>query len=161
MIRWLSRLWGSNATLVEAATPADALRLAQIHGASFHRGWGEAEFEHMLSERNTLAHRLRRGRQIIGFAMSRIGADEAEILSIALDPRFRGQGLSRHLLLIHLGHLAGHGIRTIFLEVEENNQPARHLYERAGFTVVGERERYYQRPNGEQRNALLMRRDLS
>lgn len=161
MIRWLSGLWGRNAALVEPATSADAPRLAQIHGASFHRGWGEAEFEHMLSQPNTLAHRLRWGRRTIGFAISRIGADEAEILSIALDPRFRGRGMSRHLLLIHLGHLAGRGVRSIFLEVEENNQPARRLYERTGFIVVGGRERYYQQPNGEQLNALLMRRDLS
>jgi len=27
--------------------------------------------------------------------------------------------------------------------------------------VVGRRERYYKQPNGEQLNALLMRRDLS
>jgi len=62
---------------------------------------------------------------------------------------------------LHLGHLAGRGVRTVFLEVEENNQPARRLYERAGFGVVGRRERYYQQPGGEQLNALLMRRDLS
>ncbi len=55
-------------------------RLAQLHGASFHRGWGEAEFETMLTERNTLVHRLRMGRKTIGFAVSRMAADEAEIL---------------------------------------------------------------------------------
>jgi ribosomal-protein-alanine N-acetyltransferase len=93
--------------------------------------------------------------------VSRVAADEAEILSIAIDKGQRGRGLSHNLLLTHLGHLAGHGVRTIFLEVEENNQPARRLYERAGFTVVGRRERYYQQPGGEQLNALLMRRDLS
>ena len=90
-----------------------------------------------------------------------MAADEAEILSIAIDPTYRGRGLSRDLLLTHLGHLAGRGIRTIFLEVEENNQPARRLYEWAGFSVVGRRERYYQEPGGQQLNALLMRRDLS
>jgi ribosomal-protein-alanine N-acetyltransferase len=52
-------------------------------------------------------------------------------------------------------------VRSIFLEVEENNAPARRLYERIGFTVVGRRERYYKQPDGEQWNALLMRRDLS
>ena len=88
-------------------------------------------------------------------------ADEAEILSIAVDAAQRGRGLSRNLLLTHLGHLAGRGVRTVFLEVEENNQPARRLYEWAGFEVVGRRERYYQQPGGEQLNALLMRRDLS
>ncbi|MES2196347.1 MAG: ribosomal protein S18-alanine N-acetyltransferase [Pseudomonadota bacterium] len=158
---WFSGWWRGGAAVVEPATMRDAARLAQLHGASFHRGWGEAEFETMLSERNTLVHRLRQGRKIIGFAVSRLAADEAEILSIAVAADQRGRGLSRNLLMTHLGHLAGRGVRTIFLEVEENNQPARRLYERAGFAVVGRRERYYREANGEQLNALLMRRDLS
>jgi ribosomal-protein-alanine N-acetyltransferase len=158
---WFSKWWRGGTPLVEPASQRDAARLAQLHGASFHRGWGEGEFETMLSERNTLVHRLRMGRKIIGFAVSRLAADEAEILSIAVDESFRGRGLSRDLLLTHLGHLAGRGVRSIFLEVEENNQPARRLYQRAGFAVVGRRERYYREASGEQLNALLMRRDLS
>jgi ribosomal-protein-alanine N-acetyltransferase len=161
MIAWLSDLWGGGATAIEPATLRDAPRLAQLHGASFHRGWGEGEFEQMLRERNTLVHRLRQGRNIIGFAVSRMAEDEAEILSIAVDARNRGRGLSRNLLLTHLGHLAGRGVRTVFLEVEENNQPARRLYDRAGFSVAGRRERYYKQASGEQLNAVLMRRDLS
>jgi ribosomal-protein-alanine N-acetyltransferase len=101
------------------------------------------------------------GRKTIGFAVSRMAADEAEILSIAVAESHRGRGLSHNLLLTHLGHLAGRGIRRLFLEVEENNQPARRLYERAGFSVVGRRERYYRQGGGEPLNALLMRRDLS
>jgi len=161
MIPWLSDLWGGGATAIEPATLRDAPKLAQLHGASFHRGWGEGEFEQMLSERNTLVHRLRQGRNVIGFAVSRLAADEAEILSIAVDARHRGRGLSRNLLLTHLGHLAGHGVRTVFLEVEENNHPSRRLYDRAGFAVAGRRERYYKQQGGEQLNAVLMRRDLS
>jgi [ribosomal protein S18]-alanine N-acetyltransferase len=158
---WFSALFGGGTASVEPATLADAPRLAQLHGASFHRGWGESEFESMLGESNTLVHRLRLGRKTVGFAVSRMGADEAEILTIAIDPRYRGQGLSRNLLLTHLGHLAARGVRTIFLEVEENNRPALSLYKRIGFAVVSRRERYYQEPGGEQLNALLMRRDLS
>jgi ribosomal-protein-alanine N-acetyltransferase len=161
MIAFLSDWFGGGRPAIEPATSRDAPRLAQLHAASFHRGWGESEFETMIAERNTLVHRLRLGRRTIGFAISRIGADEAEILSIAIDARNRGRGLSRNLLLTHLGHLAGRGVRSIFLEVEENNAPARRLYERAGFCVVGRRERYYRQDNGEQLNALLMRRDLS
>jgi [ribosomal protein S18]-alanine N-acetyltransferase len=161
MMRWLSEWWAGGTAVVEAASLRDARRLAQLHGESFHRGWGEGEFESMLTERNTLVHRLKVGRKLVGFAVSRMAADEAEILSIAVAAGYRGRGLSRNLLLTHLGHLAGHGVRTIFLEVEENNQPARRLYERAGFSVAGRRERYYRQPGGEQLNALLMRRDLS
>ena len=158
---WLSGLWSGGTPVVEAAQPRDAPRLAQLHGASFHRGWGEGEFESMIAERNTLVQCMKIGRRTIGFAVSRIGADEAEILSVAIDAAYRGRGLSRNLLLTHLGHLAGRGVRQIFLEVEENNAPARRLYERAGFATVGRRERYYRQPSGEQLNALLMRRDLS
>jgi [ribosomal protein S18]-alanine N-acetyltransferase len=161
MIAWLSGLWSGGAPAIEPATLRDAPKLAQLHGASFHRGWGEGEFETMLTERNTLVHRLRIGRNTIGFAVSRIAADEAEILSIAVAASHRGRGLSRNLLLTHLGHLAGRGVQIVFLEVEENNQPARRLYQRAGFAVAGRRERYYQQSGGEQFNALLMRRDLS
>jgi ribosomal-protein-alanine N-acetyltransferase len=161
MAWWSSWFGGGGKPAIEAATLRDAPRLAQLHGASFHRGWGEGEFEGMIAERNTLVQRLRLGRKTVGFAVSRMGADEAEILSIAIDEAFRGRGLSRDFLITHLGHLAGRGVRTIFLEVEENNAPARRLYERTGFAVVGRRERYYRGAGGEQLNALLMRRDLS
>ncbi len=161
MMAWLSDWWSGGVAAIEPARLRDAPRLALLHGASFHRGWGEGEFESMLTERNTLVHRLRIGRKIAGFAVSRMAADEAELLSIAVAESHRGRGLSRNLLLTHLGHLAGHGVRTVFLEVEENNQPARRLYDRTGFAVVGRRERYYREANGQQLNAVLMRRDLS
>ncbi|MDU6830901.1 MAG: GNAT family N-acetyltransferase, partial [Bradyrhizobium sp.] len=90
----LFRWFGRSKPSIQAASPGDAARLAQIHAASFHRGWGEGEFESMLAERNTMVHRLRLGRRVIGFIVSRIGADEAEILSIALDPNQRGRGFS-------------------------------------------------------------------
>ena len=69
MMAGSSRWWGGGTAVVEPATQRDAARLAQLHGASFHRGWGEGEFEAMLSERNTLVHRLRLGRKVIGFAV--------------------------------------------------------------------------------------------
>lgn len=161
MIERLWRWWRQSPAVVEAAHLNDAPALANLHAASFHRGWGEGEFEAMLREPNTLVHRLRQGRKVIGFIVSRLAADEAEILSVAVAASQRGRGLSRGLLLTHLGHLAGRGVRTVFLEVEENNQPARRLYERAGFAVVGRRERYYRQTGGEELNALVMRRDLS
>ena len=110
MMTWFTDWWSGGTAVIEPASQRDAARLAQLHGASFHRGWGEGEFEVMLTERNTLVHRLRLGRKIIGFAVSRMAADEAELLSIAIDASQRGRGLSRNLLLTHLGHLAGRGV---------------------------------------------------
>jgi [ribosomal protein S18]-alanine N-acetyltransferase len=161
MLGSLTRLFRKAPAVVEPAALRDAAQLAHLHAASFHRGWGEGEFDQMLREQNTLIHRLRQGRHMIGFAASRFAADEAEILSIAVAPEQRGRGLSRDLFLTHLGHLAGRGVRTVFLEVEENNAPARRLYERTGFAAVGRRERYYKDADGADLNALIMRRDLS
>ena len=157
----IASLFGSGVPAVEPAALPDARRLSELHGASFHRGWGTGEFEQLLLDRSVLTHRLRQDRRIIGFVVSRRAADEAEILSIAIDARHRGRGLSRQLLLTHLGHLVAQGVSRVFLEVEENNQPARRLYERNGFVVVGRRERYYRDPSGPALNALVMRRDLS
>lgn len=155
------RLFKRPGTTVEPATLRDAPRLSQLHRAAFHRGWSTEEFEQILIERNAFAHRLRLGGSTIGFIISRTAADEAEILSVAVAQKHRGHGFSRDLLRTHLGYLAGHGLKTVFLEVEENNRPARALYERAGFRVVGRRDRYYKGAGGEQLNAVVMRRDLS
>ena len=160
MIGWFSRLFAPPATSIEPATMRDAAALSQLHRASFHRGWGQGEFESMLAERNTFAQRLMHGRTPIGFIISRLAADEAEILSVAIAPAQRGRGYSRDLLANHLGYLAGRGIRRVFLEVEENNQPAVRLYQRSGFTAVGRREQYYRDTSGAKLNALIMQRDL-
>ena len=159
--RIFPEVFGDISVSVEPASLRDAPRLAQLHRASFHRGWGVDEFEQILIEKSALAHRLRRGNNTIGFIVSRIAADEAEILSVAIATKFRGRGYSRDLLRTHLGHLAGYGLKKVFLEVEENNRPARSLYQRAGFRVVGRRERYYKDAGSEQLNAVVMQRDLS
>lgn len=154
------KAWRKAPPAVVPATPHDVAALAALHGASFHRGWDEAEFADMLGRTDTLVHVMRRGRAVVGFVASRIAADESEILSIALQPSERGRGLSGALLRSHLGHLAGRGVKTVFLDVEEHNRPALALYARLGFRQVGRRERYYRDPAGAQTAALVLRRDL-
>jgi len=71
----------------------------------------------MLSERNTLVQSPENGAEGHRLFGVRIAADEAEILSIAVAQTIGGRGLSNTLLLTAiLGHLAGRGVRTVFLE---------------------------------------------
>ncbi|MGA2941076.1 MAG: ribosomal protein S18-alanine N-acetyltransferase [Xanthobacteraceae bacterium] len=156
MIGVISRLIGRTAPALSEARPADAAAIAALHKASFQRGWGEEEVYSLLIDKNVIAHRAVIGRVMAGFILSRLAAGEAEILSIAIAPKQRGRGLSRPLLDLNLRRLAGLGARTVFLEVDENNAPARALYRRAGFADVGRRKSYYQ--SGA--NALVLRRDL-
>jgi len=150
---WLSGLWRGGAAVLSRC-PARRAQLAEIHGDSFHRGWGEGEFESMLTERNTLVHRLRLGRKIIGFAVSHGGRRGRNIVDRRrCEPARRGCPRS---VADASRSSRRRGVRKVFLEVGKN-QPARRLYEWPDLRCRA-RERYYREANGEQLNALLMRR---
>jgi len=157
----LQRLFGRSQPALAPARPRDATALAALHAVSFNRGWSEQEFEQLLTDRNVAADRAASGRATVGFILSRRAADEAEILSVAVARSWRGRGLARRLLDLHLRRLAGLGLRTVFLEVDEDNTPARRLYARAGFGEVGRRPGYYAGSNGNTTAALVLRRDLT
>jgi [ribosomal protein S18]-alanine N-acetyltransferase len=158
MIEIIRRLLARRKPALSEARPGDARGLAALHGASFHRGWSDDEFERLLIDRNVVAHRATVGGRLVGFILSRLAADEAEILSVAVASSRRGKGLARQLLDLNLRRLAGLGAHAVFLEVDEGNAPARRLYQRAGFRDVGRREGYY--PGGKGTAALILRRDL-
>jgi ribosomal-protein-alanine N-acetyltransferase len=161
MIGFLSRLFSRGEPTFADARANDAAAIAAIHAASFQRGWGEEEIYRLLIEKNVVAHRATRGGKLIGFILSRLAAGEAEILSVAIAPSWRGRKLARPLLDLHLRRLAGLGTRAVFLEVGERNTPATRLYRRAGFREVGKRQGYYQAPSEGGATALVMRRDLA
>jgi len=160
MIEALTRWFARGEPALSNATPRDAAAMAALHAASFRRGWSDGEFERLLLERNTVAHRAMVGRTLVGFILSRLAEGEAEILSVAVVPARRGRGLARALLNLHLGRLAGLRVRAVFLEVDEDNTAARRLYARAGFHEVGRRPGYYQQGGGKPATALVLRRDL-
>ena len=156
MMNFVARLFSRRKPAYGEARPADAAAIADVHGASFKRGWGEDEIHRLLIERNVVAHRVTSGRAMIGFILSRLAAGEAEILSVAIAPKWRGRALARPLLDLHLRRLAGLGVRAVFLDVDKSNAPARALYKRSGFHEVGQRQGYY--AGGA--TALVLRRDL-
>jgi [ribosomal protein S18]-alanine N-acetyltransferase len=152
----VSRLMPTAQPTFLAARPRDAAAITHMHAASFARGWEEDEVHRLLLDRAVVAHRATVRRTMVGFIMSRMAVDEAEILSVAIAPAYRGRGFSRPLLDFHLRNLAGLGARTVFLEVDEHNAPARRLYGGAAFHEVGRRQGYYQGGAA----ALVLRRDL-
>jgi [ribosomal protein S18]-alanine N-acetyltransferase len=156
MMGLMNRLLTRSAPVIAEARQADAATFAAVHAQSFQRGWSEQEFQRLLADRNAVAHRASFGRTCAGFILSRLAAAEAEILSVAIAPPYRGRGFARPLLDTHLRRLAGLGARTVFLEVGEQNTPACRLYRRAGFREVGRRQGYYD--SGA--TALVLRRDL-
>ena len=161
MMHLIARLFGRRPAEIAEAKSRDAAGIAALHSASFRRGWSEDELESLLLDRSVVAHRAVAGRNLVGFILSRLAADEAEILSIAVTRSRRSRGLARQLLDLHLRRLAGLGAASVFLEVDPDNVPALRLYRRAGFREVGSRPGYYPKPAGAASLALVLRRDLS
>ena len=78
-----------------------------------------------------------------GFALGRVAADEAELLTIAVQPDARRQGIGRALLAAYHEAAAQRGAVPSYLDVAETNDAARALYARDGYTEVGRRAGYY------------------
>jgi ribosomal-protein-alanine N-acetyltransferase len=161
MMRLLTRLFSRPEPTLSEAQPKDAVAMAALHAASFRRGWSEDEFRTMLGDRQAVvAHRAMSGSKLVGFIVSRKAVDESEILSVAVAVSAQGRGLGGKLLHLHLRRLVGLGVRKVFLEVDENNEPAIRLYKRAGFEQVSRRPGYYRDDAGRQTAALVLRCDF-
>ena len=160
MIGFFDSLFSRGEPAISEASARDSSAIAALHGASFRRGWTEQEVEGLLIDRHVLTHRAMIGARLAGFIMSRLVEDEVEILSVAVARRQRGRGVARRMLDLHLRRLAGLGAHTVFLEVDEHNDPALLLYHRAGFREVSRRPNYYSRAKEKAATALVLRRDL-
>ncbi|WIJ25311.1 ribosomal protein S18-alanine N-acetyltransferase [Devosia sp. RR2S18] len=156
------KLWMAPAGLhVEMGQDGDAAELARIHKTGFFRGWSAQEFAEFLAERNTPIYvACDAKRRIAGFALIRIAADEAELLTIAVDPKWRGKKIGRALLHATFQDLMLSPAKRMFLEVEEQNAAAIRLYRNEGFREIARRDGYYARVDGSAATALVMARDL-
>lgn len=138
--------------------------VAALHQqGGFARGWDPGECAALLADASVATDGVfpRHASQPAGFVMSRLAADEAEILSIVIAPGHRRSGLAATLLGAHLSRLAGSGVAQVFLEVEEGNVAAERLYRHLGFREVGRRKGYYPKPDGSRATAVAMRLDLA
>jgi ribosomal-protein-alanine N-acetyltransferase len=139
--------------------PADLPALARLHGLSFAAAWTEPELADLIAAPGGLALVLD-GTSQEGFLLARIGADEAEILTLAVDPAARRRGVARRLVEAAAETLRAKGATALFLEVAVDNAAARALYSGCGFAQAGLRRSYYARPGGAAVDALVLRRAL-
>lgn len=78
-----------------------------------------------------------------GFIVWRTAADEAELITIGVNPDAHGTGIATAMLGIMEGELKKSDVKKIFLEVAVDNIPAMNLYKKYGFAQVGIRPKYY------------------
>jgi ribosomal-protein-alanine N-acetyltransferase len=135
-----------------------ATALAATHAAAFtaERPWTEQEFANLLAQPTTRLFGDARS-----FLLGRMILDEAEVLTLATHPDHRRKGLARATLTAFLDEARATGAARAFLDVAEDNTPARALYASAGFTQIARRPAYYTSPDNTRIAALVLARDLT
>ena len=128
----------------------DAGLLAMLHQSSFKEPWSSAAICALLAGPGVFAWFT-----TSGFVLARVAGGEAEILTLAVTPLARGQGLGRALLKAAAAHAAQLDATRIFLEVGTDNPAALALYAGLGFEQVGQRKGYYNH-GGEARDAWVL-----
>jgi ribosomal-protein-alanine N-acetyltransferase len=142
----------------------DLDRAAALHRQAFEplgeRPWTRRDMAELLAAPGVTGLFLGADGREDGFALLRVAADEAELLTIAVEAGRRRHGLGRRLLGAMIEQARDRGARSFFLEVGADNAPARSLYSQAGFMEVGRRPAYYRRPDGFA-DALILRLTLT
>ena len=148
--------------VIRPLRPDKAEACARLHAQGFAHPWSTEEVAQLIAAPLTLAAAAldpANGR-LRGFILSRLAADEAEILTVAVEAASRGKGVGRALVAEALRQASNAGAKAMFLEVGKDNAAALALYGRFGFVKVGERAGYYRRNDGTRAAALIMRKAL-
>jgi ribosomal-protein-alanine N-acetyltransferase len=140
--------------LPRLASVADIDVMAAVHASAFAGAdaWSRDVFSLQLSLPNVMGLLHPAG----GLILVRVAADEAEVLTLAVDPRARRCGVGGALLREAMNLVSGMGVRTVFLEVSVANIVAYRLYTGMGFVQAGRRRQYY----SDRSDALVLRLDL-
>ena len=121
-------------------------QIAQLEAQCFSDPWSEKSIASELENPLSLWLVAEENGQVFGYVGSQTVLDESDMMNVAVDPRFRRQGIARALIETLIAELAKMGSRCLRLEVRVSNENARALYERMGFRQLGLRKNYYHNP---------------
>ncbi len=134
---------------IRKAKPVDRLLIAKIYSKSFGDKQAIIAVDNLLKTMGSWAYIVEfnqsKSSQLIaaGFIIARSIIDETEILSIGVDSNFLRFGIAEKLMQQAIIEAKFRNGDNIFLEVAENNNPARRLYKKLGFDMIGKRKGYY------------------
>ncbi|THH35998.1 ribosomal-protein-alanine N-acetyltransferase [Aliishimia ponticola] len=133
--------------------------MAELHATCFpDRPWSAKEFSDLMRQNGVV---VITAPSDAGMLVARSIPPEAEVLTIAVHPDARGNGLGFGLMQRLLDTLPSVNANELFLEVAEDNAAAISLYEKHRFVVTGRRKNYYRQKDGRTCDALLMRRAVA
>ena len=121
-------------------------QIAQLEAQCFSDPWSEKSIASELENPLSLWLVAEENGRVWGYVGSQTVLDESDMMTVAVDPGFRRQGIARTLIETLIAELSKMGSRCLRLEVRVSNENARALYARMGFQQLGLRKNYYHNP---------------
>ena len=133
-------------------------QIAELEKLCFNDPWSINSIASELE--NCLSHWLVAldGDRVVGYVGSQTVLGETDMMNIAIHPDYRKQGIAMSLVSELIRDLSKQGSHSLMLEVRTSNSPAKSLYYKIGFEVVGIRKNYYRNPR---EDALILRKEWS
>lgn len=149
--------------LVREGDARDIPQIMTIMNKAFDPAHGEAwtagQCVSALSLPGTFALMAESNGRVQGFALTRHVLDEAELLLIAVRPEGQSHGIGSVLVAEIVEKLEKSGVKTLHLEMREDN-PAMDFYQHRKFSPVGRRRDYYRRADGSLADAITLSREI-
>ena len=132
-------------------------KFAKIHSKSFNQKNLKYSSDFILSllKNPNISYIYKKNK---GFCIFSCNEKEAEIITMAILPKFQNQGIGFLILTELEGILSEISCNKVFLEVASNNLIAIHLYDKLGFKSFGIRKNYYSVSENKKINAILMKK---
>ena len=147
----------SDDVLLQPLGPLDLAVAAAVHAGCFESAWNEAAMAEILAMPGSFGALALVGDQPVGLVIVLAVGTEAEILTLAVLPKFRRRGIAGRMLTWAADRLSDAGCQRLLLEVAEDNVAACALYGKHGFTQIGRRPSYYRRLAGTAAAIVLAR----
>ena len=132
--------------IIRTMQKGDVAAVAALEAQIFSMPWSAAGFADTLPREDVIFLVAYEQDELLGYVGIYCMLDEGEITNVAVAPAARRRGIARALLTELKQQLACRNVTQIVLEVRVSNEPAIRLYEQMGFSVLGVRKNFYEKP---------------
>lgn len=128
---------------VREMTSADISGVMALDALAFNKPWSEQFFCDELGKDYAYYITAELDGDIVGYGGIWCIYETAELIRIAVNPRYRRKGIADMIMKELFSHSESCGCERMMLEVRKSNAPAIGLYEKHGFNEISVRRGYY------------------
>lgn len=124
----------------------DISTVEQIEKSIFSLPWSAKSFEDAANTPENVYLVCECTGEIAGYCGMWTVLGEGNITNIAVSPSYRRSGVAEALLKELERRARLKDVTIFFLEVRQSNEAAKRLYEKLGYSPIGVRKRFYEKP---------------